>query len=789
MTKLLRFAGVAILALTIGGVGCGGDDDDPVAPVVPEPVAPAPIVGTVSGTVSVEGSGLEGVSVNLLGESESTGSSGDYSFADVPAGTHIVRISGAPADVVFASTDMSVTIATSGQTATADFSGDYIRTSEISGTVVTAGGEGVVATVTATGKGMLMDEQPKVGESDTDGDFVLPGLRAGDYTVTISEFGDHEFAVSSRAVTVVAGQSASVSFVAGPEPEGTTGSITGQVLTAAGDGIEATVTAVGTGEDGVTVVGGSDTDGDYELLGVEAGDYTVTISEFGDHEFAVSSQAVTVVAGQSASVSFVSGPAPEGTTGSITGQVVTAAGDGIEATVTAVGTGEDGVTVVGGSDTDGDYELLGVEAGDYTVTISEFGDHEFAVSSQAVTVVAGQSASVSFVAEAVPTTGTEGVLVYITGVTDDDDDARKTSGLVTATLFFERERGDPLPEKIALYVDGAEVATRGFGGGGAARAAEAPALAAQQGGVEFSLSFDSDEYDPETGKVDYLNGPHVILMGVTFRGSEAENESPPWDIELENDGGYVVTADLGDNSAIGDDGRRWYGGPDNGTIDVTALLVSYTGGSVTSVTANFCGKDKTDSDGSDGYTFEFACEDHESKTDADERLDGDMLTLSSPGEDGVILNDDHPFPAFVDFVGPTESPIIVANRNGRENGWLNADVALTGEVDADEDDDENWLVEGEGGEGEGGIGGYNMMLLMGEDLEKLRWTLRRVRRCRPRVQTTIATARSPRPPTTSGTSRSSRMMTRMMTPRVAPRRWLPMCWWAKYGVRLTTTMG
>ena len=211
----------------------------------------------------------------------------------------------------------------------------------------------------------------------------------------------------------------------------------------------------------------------------------------------------------------------------------------------------------------------------------------------------------------------------------------------------------------------------------------------------------------------YLNGTHVILMGVTFMGSEAENESPSRDIELENDGGYIVTADLGDNSVIGDDGRRWYGGPDNGTIDITALPVSYTGGSVTSVSANFCGEDATDSDGSDGYgTFEFECEDYESKTDGD----GDILTISSPGEDGVILNDDHPFPAFVDFVGPSESPIIVANRNGRENGWLNEAVALTGEVDADEDDDENWLVEG--ADETGGIGGYNMMLLMGENLEK-----------------------------------------------------------------------
>ena len=236
-------------------------------------------------------------------------------------------------------------------------------------------------------------------------------------------------------------------------------------------------------------------------------------------------------------------------------------------------------------------------------------------------------------------------------------------------------------------------------------------------GVVLSLSFNSDEYDPETGAVTYENGTHRIVAGVTVVGSEAEDYSQQWDVELENDDGYGVTADLGDNSAIGDDGRRWYGGPDNGTIDITALRVSYTGGSVTSVGANFCGEDTTDSDGSDGYTLEFECEDRESNTDGtDSAVVGDMLTISSPGKDGVILNDDPPFPAFVDFVGPSGSPIIVANRNGRENGWLNAAVALTGEVDADEDDDENWLIEG--ADETGGIGGYNMMLLMGEDLEK-----------------------------------------------------------------------
>ena len=526
MKKLLRFAGVALLALTIGVVGC--DDDETVTPVAP--VVPAPIFGTVSGTVSVEGSGLAGVSVNLVGaasQSASTGSSGGYSFGNVPAGTHGVQISGAPVEVAFVSTATVVTITTSGQTVTADFSGNYIRTSSITGSV-TAGGEGVVATVTATGGGMLMSERAVVGSSDTDGNFELTGLRAGTYHVTISDFGDIEFPVTTRDVTVGVGLSANVSF--------------------------------------------------------------------------------------------------------------DAAGDG-------------------------------------------------------------------------PTTDT-GVFLIITGVTDDTDDDGKISGRLTATIDIERERGDARFEKIALYVDGAEVVTQLFGLP-PAPAADAAELAQQ---VVFSLSFDSDEFDPETGAVTYPNGTVGIVAGVTVVGSEVEDYSQQWDVELENDDGYVVTADLGDNSEIGDDGRRWYGGPGNGTIDITALPVSYSGESVTSVSANFCGEDAPDSDGSDGYTFEFECEDRESNTDADEGAVGDMLTISSPGEDGVILNDDHPFPAFVDFVGPTGSPIIVANRNGRENGWLNAAVALTGKVDADDDDDENWLVEG--ADDTGGIGGYNMMLLMGENLEK-----------------------------------------------------------------------
>ena len=299
--------------------------------------------------------------------------------------------------------------------------------------------------------------------------------------------------------------------------------------------------------------------------------------------------------------------------------------------------------------------------------------------------------------------------ILIASIKDEFDETTGLKGRVDVQVNVER--GDQVLEVLTLLVDGDSVGAQNFG----VTAEPAMDEPAAQAIHAFTLSFDSDAYDAVTGDVGYENGDYDISMQLKVAGSEPIS-SNVLTVDFNNDDGYVVTADLGDNSEIGDDGRRWYGGPSNGPIDITALPVSYSGGSVTSVSANFCGKDLTDLDGSDGYTFEFKCENRESNTDGtNDAVVGEMLAISSAGTDGKILGD-NPFPAFVDFVGPSESPIIVANRNGRENGWLNAAVALTGEVDADEDDDENWLVEG--ADDTGGIGGYNMMLLMGENLEK-----------------------------------------------------------------------
>ena len=493
MKKFVRFTGVALLALAIGG-GCGGDDD-PVTPVVPPapPPAPPPIVGTVSGMVSVEGSGLGGVSVSAASQSATTGSSGDYSFANVPAGTHSVQISGAPiADVAFTSTTISVTIATSGQMATADFSGTYIRTSTITGSV-TAGDEGVMATVTATGTGMLTDEEPAIGSSDADGNFELPGLRAGSWMVTISDY-----------------------------PEGI--------------------------------------------------------------EFTFTTRNVTVGVGVSAPVSF---DAP----------------------------GEDG-----------------------------------------------------------PTTGT-GVSIIITGVTGADD---KIAGRLTATIDVERGEF----EKIALYVAGNDMAVDSILFGLGRAPAEGPELATQQGGVEFKLSFDSDEYDDETGAVTYPNEAYELVAGVTLQGSTEVSYSNRMEVEFENSSFVLASVNgLGDGARNSSTGRVWYGGPDV-SVEISALAVSYSSGAaVSSVTLlQFC-EDDAATDSEAPFSFPVDCDGFQS---------GDEGTAPMFNVGGADIGS-RGGKVYLDFKAP-DAPHFRPNPNKREGGWVNADVGFTDEYKAESGKRDGWLI-------------------------------------------------------------------------------------------------
>jgi hypothetical protein len=184
------------------------DEDDDTTPIdIEDPV----IHGTVSGTVSIEGVGVAGVSVSLVGatsQTATTGSGGGYSFANVEGGSYGVAISGTPADATFATSSATTSITTDGQTVTVDFSGNYIRTSSIAGQVM-ADGMGIAGvSVTATGP-----EGDKSAVTDNAGNYSFSGLRAGDYSISITNVpAAYSFTTATQNVTVGTGEAKIVGF-------------------------------------------------------------------------------------------------------------------------------------------------------------------------------------------------------------------------------------------------------------------------------------------------------------------------------------------------------------------------------------------------------------------------------------------------------------------------------------------------------------------------------------------------------------------------------------------------
>lgn len=203
--KHLRYLLMAAL-VAMPLVACDEDDDGDTTPVTP-----VVITGTVSGTVSIEGTGVAGVSVSLVGvtsQTATTGSGGGYSFAGVEGGSYGVAISGIPSDATFATTSATTSITTNGATVTVDFSGSYIRTSSIAGQVMVDGMGIAGVSVTATGP-----EGAKSAVTDNAGSYNFSGLRAGDYAVALSNIpADYAFATATQTVTVGTGEAKIAGF-------------------------------------------------------------------------------------------------------------------------------------------------------------------------------------------------------------------------------------------------------------------------------------------------------------------------------------------------------------------------------------------------------------------------------------------------------------------------------------------------------------------------------------------------------------------------------------------------
>ena len=413
MNRFLKFGLATLLAVTF--TAC----DEGTPPPVEPPPPPTP-VGTISGTVTIEGTAASGITATLSsGATTTTGSGGSFAFSGVEAGTYTVTISGFPEDATFAQVTQSATIATDGQNVQLNFAGEYIRSSAVVGNVVAAdammsGGDGqpetlVGVTVTLGGEHAMGETM----ETAEDGGFMFTGLRAGTYTVTISDFPeDVSFETVSLEIEVGVGEVGNADFTGHFIR---TSAVEGQVVIE-GEGLAGVTVTLsgGPADESYTML--TDADGMYRFEELRPGSYTVSISDFDtrDYEFASTSQDVSVDLDETGTVSF-------------TGVLLRTSGIAGRVSVEGMGLGGIEVTLSGGeeprtamTDDGGQYNFAGLAAGDYTVSIAVESDaYVFESMSADVTVGDDESAIVNFEGAHARTASVSG-MVFIDEATKND---------------------------------------------------------------------------------------------------------------------------------------------------------------------------------------------------------------------------------------------------------------------------------------------------------------------------------------------------------------------------------
>ncbi|MCH8991184.1 MAG: carboxypeptidase regulatory-like domain-containing protein [Acidobacteria bacterium] len=193
-----RFKYLTLVAL-VAVAAC----DEGVDPIV------APVTGTIAGVVTIEAVAAVGVTVTLSsGPTATTDAAGAYQFDGVPVGSYTVTISGFASDATFTATLKAATISSSGQVVTANFDGSYVRTSAIIGSVSVGG-------ASLPGVSIVIGGMSAAGTAtDQNGQYSFSGLRAGSYTVEMTNpnTASYNFGSTSASVTLATGASEVVSF-------------------------------------------------------------------------------------------------------------------------------------------------------------------------------------------------------------------------------------------------------------------------------------------------------------------------------------------------------------------------------------------------------------------------------------------------------------------------------------------------------------------------------------------------------------------------------------------------
>jgi hypothetical protein len=281
-------------------------------------------------------------------------------------------------------------------------------------------------------------------------------------------------------------------------------------------------------------------------------------------------------------------------------------------------------------------------------------------------------------------------------------------GQIEVALNFEP--GSIPAERVEVLIDGEVAAFQAFS---SLQWAELVANALEEGGelakVLISLSVLTQEFDPVTGAVSYLNGPRLISARAILQGGD-QVATPSQTLLFNNENTIVVTASTVNGTSANDaNGILWF----TGDVTATAVPVIYTSASpvVQQIVLDPEGLNAqvlTSAPFTATWPKFTAIVDDGAGSGNSGIENSDFEIFANSTVDGVQGPSGQSAPFPFDTQAP-EAPDFRANPNLRQNGWINGTVGLAGSNTSSTDND--WLINGTTDQG---VGGYNRMLRIGD---------------------------------------------------------------------------
>jgi len=378
---------------------CASGDYPPLpveTPTLPSPVpgpvptgTPSPGAYSISGRVTSNvGSPLSGVTLSSSdGRSAVTNSNGEYVFASLAGGTYTITpmLVGA----VFTPPNSVVTVSpVSPAVGGVNFVSSAFTPPTPGGTFSVSGLIKDTLDV-PIGNVTISDGAGHTTVTNASGQYTLNGLAAGSYTIYPAIMG-YVFSPASRAVTLISSNASGQDFT-GTQVSGGSYTISGKVTDTGGSALADVNVSAGDGHSATT-----NSVGDYVISGLSAGSYVITPSKSA-YAFSPVSRTVSLSALNNATgVNFMGYDGSYPSYG-ISGRV-TLGSAGLEGVVVSDGSGHSGV-----SNSNGEYAVTGLYAGNYTLTAAKESYTFTANFSNPVTLTSGNVTGKDFIAAAAPT--------------------------------------------------------------------------------------------------------------------------------------------------------------------------------------------------------------------------------------------------------------------------------------------------------------------------------------------------------------------------------------------------